>query len=442
MREMRKTNVTKPSFTRRIFWLYLGAGLLIFFAVGRGIMVGVGRDPGMFVSLENWVVDSQGNIISGSKRPLPFAWSQAEGLLGADYPRMVQGSELTLRHWILPFERSRYIVIEQRVRRPLALALVVAVATLAFLGSGTLATGLLVLYTQKKGREAETVVTRLKQGDLRARFHVTRLDEVGRTMISFNAMADEIEHLVERVRSAEARRTDMLRELAHDIRTPLTSLGYLFDTLCDPHTPLSSETIGEKLGMARGDLDYFKRLVEDLFLLAEAEDRSHTLPTEKIDPLHWLDSETERLRAQGRARGKTLQLDADIGETALIVGNPYLLKRLLGNALENALHYAKSSVKIIAHTVDNRLEIVVRDDGDGFRDETLKNFGERRTSRFIDSQATGKVSLGLGSVIMKKVAALQGGSVEAKNWRDPEGRIGGAEIQFVLPLAKSDAKAA
>ena len=68
---------------------------------------------------------------------------------------------------------------------------------------------------------ADRVISELQRGNLKARFPIKKNDEIGRAMERFNQMADQIEQLVERLRSAEASRNFLLQELTHDLRTPV-----------------------------------------------------------------------------------------------------------------------------------------------------------------------------------------------------------------------------
>jgi K+-sensing histidine kinase KdpD len=77
--------------------------------------------------------------------------------------------------------------------------------------------------------------------------------------------------------------------------------------------------------------------------------------------------------------------------------------------------------------------LTIQDDGPGFSDDAIKGFGERRISRALEKSKGNRVSVGLGSVIMKTVAELHRGHVVAKNRINSSGQVLGAEIAISLP---------
>ena len=84
----------------------------------------------------------------------------------------------------------------------------------------------------------------------------------------------------------------------------------------------------------------------------------------------------------------------------------------------------------------NEIRIFVRDNGPGLSQEAIKGFGERRVSRAIEKSNGNRLSVGLGSVIMKTVAEVHRGKVLVSNRKSPAGEVIGAEVQIALPCPK------
>src|SRR5262249_3329095 len=118
-----------------------------------------------------------------------------------------------------------------------------------------------------------------------------------------------------------------------------------------------------------------------------------------------------------------------------------LLQRLVRNTLENASSFAKSEVAISLRPQGNGfVEIAIRDDGPGFSDAGLENFGKRRRTRYLSASGK-KVSLGLGSVIAVQITDAHHGTLYVSNWLTPSGAVGGAEVRIRLPRLFSTAQA-
>ncbi len=284
---------------------------------------------------------------------------------------------------------------------------------------------------RRKAREAADVITAIKQGDWQKRMSIDSVDEVGHLMQEFNRMADEIESAVRSMQRAEASRTSLLQELAHDLRTPVASLRGLIETLEMRNESLNAKARGELFSLAQKEIDYFARLVEDLLFLAQVRDPRYLNSGKPVDFAEIVREQVDRAD-QGKI---DVHLNGLTEDTSLLLrGDEVLLKRLVRNAIDNAASFAKSEIDITVENVADpkSYRLTIRDNGPGFSEQALATFGEKRFSRFIGTNDGERLSVGLGSVIMSTVADVHGGSVVAKNRSDGQT---GAEVSIVLPIA-------
>lgn len=283
---------------------------------------------------------------------------------------------------------------------------------------------------------ADHVIADLQRGNLKARFPIRKQDEIGDAMSRFNRMADEIERLVERLRSVEHSRMGLLQELTHDLRTPIASLKNLLETLFNPAKELSREIQLELSGLALKEVDYFERLVEDLLVLAEIREPRYDPERAPVSLGDLLVDEAEHVRAH-YGLGKKVVLDASQIQGSLLVnGDAHLLRRMIRNAVENAFSFARSQVTVSAVIEGDQIRVRMDDDGPGFPKPVLEHFGERRGSRFSARSSGERLSIGLGSVIMKTVAVLHGGSLQASNRKQGDAIVG-ATVEFLFPRVGS-----
>jgi signal transduction histidine kinase len=276
---------------------------------------------------------------------------------------------------------------------------------------------------------ADNVIAELQSGNLKARFPVKRMDEIGRAMSRFNRMADEIERLVEQLKGVEKSRMFLLQELAHDLRTPVASLKNLLETLYSKGDAVALKLREELLSLALKETDYFEHLVEDLLILAQVTEPRYQTKSEQVAVNELLDYEVDSLAAQ-----KSVRLHKDISpQKVLVSGDVHMLRRMIRNGLENAFSFAQNevSVKLLSEKT-GMVSILIEDDGKGFSEESLQAYGERRVSRMLIKDKTERLSVGLGSVILKTVASMHGGSVKVEN-RMSQGNVLGASLRITLP---------
>ena len=376
-----------------------------------------------------WIVDDKGNILStDAEIPLPETFSKMilpkevhqvysktsfMSLSGGLYVMKLQASE------------PRYLVLQEGERPPQSPLLIIqALLTFATVSVALLlAVFLSLFYFRRKSEEARIVLRKLEGGDLKARFEIKRFDEFSGLPLDFNRMAEEIERLVHRVHQAEATRKNLLQELGHDLRTPLTSLTTSFETLKFHAEKLTPEENRELLDMASAEIEYFKELLENLMTIARIDQPQYGEAKQNLDLKSFLLHEIK-----SRESSSELKWDLKImGEEPFeIRGEAHAIRRLLKNAYDNATRYAKHEVQTSIRRREGRIEIVIQDDGSGLSREALDSFGKRQEKRTIREGSGTNFSLGLGSVIMKTIVELHGGTLEIRN------RAGASGAELVI----------
>jgi K+-sensing histidine kinase KdpD len=219
------------------------------------------------------------------------------------------------------------------------------------------------------------------------------------------------------------------QELTHDLRTPVASLKSLLETLAHKREALNPEIQSELTLLSLKEADYFERLIEDLLFLAQVTEPHYRSQKRELDIAAIIDEELDRLELLYHSTDSPISSERDYGtDLPEFKADPHLLRRLFRNALENAFSFAKAKVLVRIHWVNQCFEIHVEDDGPGLSAEALSGFGEKRVTRIINSDTKGRLSVGLGSVVMRTVATAHQGTVTITNLS--EGR--GADLKIVL----------
>ena len=259
---------------------------------------------------------------------------------------------------------------------------------------------------------------RLGQGDLSQRVPRGR-DEIGQLGATFNVMAEGLEN-------AQAQRRNLMADVAHELRTPLSNIqGYLEairDGLLEP-SATTIETIHQQVV-------HLSRLVEDVRLLSLAESgalRLDVRPDSLTDVLvQWVES----FKPKAEAEGIVLSLDMP-AEYPLVMMDRTRIGQVLNNLLENAIVHTPQAGRItvtLELTGRNTARVTVGDTGEGISAEdqphVFDRFYRADPSR---SRATG--GAGLGLTIAKYLVESHGGTLQV------ESTIGeGSRFIFELPL--------
>lgn len=282
---------------------------------------------------------------------------------------------------------------------------------------------------QTRSDEAVRVLNRMREGNLAARMPTQKFDELAPLVGAFNQMAGDLESMVERLRQADQARRQLLQDLAHDLRTPLTSLRTFLETLQSAGTRLQESQRQEIIDLSFSEVEYFGKLVEDLLFLAQITEPQYSLGTEVMDVRERL--EDQMLVFKRRFPQLKFSLQAH-GNSFEIRGSGQLIDRLLRNAFENSASFSKQTLKIAIEDLGAQVRVSITDDGPGFSKKALEEFGHKKTSRVIvKEQDNQRISVGIGSVIMREISQLHGGDLKAENVFSGE-TISGARVSISL----------
>lgn len=284
-----------------------------------------------------------------------------------------------------------------------------------------------------KAEMAKSVLGRIQHGDLKARFPISKWEDASQILTLFNTMADEIERLVNRLRRNERSRMEMLGDIAHDLRTPIASLRTAIEGLDDRHGAVSRAVMAEFTQMAVRETEYLERLVEDLLFLAVMFEPKYRSAADNVAPEAVIRSQLPAVAAKYPGIQWSVEVEPGV-ENAQIGGDPHLLARLMRNALENAFSFARGRVTTeLRAAPGGGVTVRISDDGPGFSAEALLAFGTKRTTRYLAGSPSGtRLSVGLGSVIMKAIVAAHAGSLEPANVLSPSGATIGARVTLAF----------
>jgi len=219
-------------------------------------------------------------------------------------------------------------------------------------------------------------------------------------------MLSRLQDAYQKVEHALRMQRNFVADVSHELRTPLTTLrGNL--GLLDRQPPAPPEEQADILADMVDESDRLIRLVNDLLLLARS-DAGRSLAKETIE----IQSVIEETVRQVRLLDTNRQINLDIPSKLEIIGDRDAFKQVMMILLDNAIKHSNGEIDVQAHLDDIRVEIRVRDYGEGIAPEVLPHIFDR----FYRGEDCAIVpGFGLGLPIAKALIEGMGGEITIKS---------------------------
>ena len=244
-------------------------------------------------------------------------------------------------------------------------------------------------------------------------------------------LADDVNTLGAALADTEARRTRLLGEVAHEMRTPLTVVDGYVEGMIDGVLP----TTPAELGKVSDEVRRLRRLADDLSALSRAEEGRLDLALRRVDLAGVVTTAVQRLRPQAEDAGVRLTVTAPAGP-AEVVADADRLAQVVTNLVGNAVRAtpAGGSVDVGVAAGGGWCTVTVRDTGEGLAPEDLERVFERFyrvAGRRGEAERTGS---GIGLTIARGIVRAHHGELTAAS--DGPGR--GAVFTARVPAAAAE----
>ena len=243
--------------------------------------------------------------------------------------------------------------------------------------------------------------------------------EIDRLSAALTVMSSELS----KIQNDQAR---MLRDLAHELRTPIATIGALVDGIEDGVVKGDAHS----WNTVRDQLQRLNRLSRDVRDVSHSYDQTLSNLKTPIQPGEIARSAIAAWATHFEKKGVLLELTT-VGEIPVISADPLRIGQVLSNLLENALRHTPKNgvVKLIIDSGDGGVAFSIRDNGEGISANQLPQIFER-LYRGDNARHSGDSGSGLGLTIARSIAESHSGTLMATS----KGRGRGSTFTLTIPI--------
>jgi signal transduction histidine kinase len=251
-----------------------------------------------------------------------------------------------------------------------------------------------------------------------------------RSLLKLKAATDSLEDTLRKLREAEKMRDDLMKMIVHDLKTPLTSVLATTEMLIDGDFGGIDQEQHRALGDIEGKAEDLLALIEDLLEVARIEEATMTLDLQPIAPGALLTEVMSEWSLRFQQEGAKATIDVS-DDATVFEADKGLLKRVLGNLVQNALTHTATAVtlNIAARRDGDAILFTVADNGPGIPPEYHEVIF-RKFERVKNPSIPRTRSSGLGLAFCKLVVDAHGGRI----WVQSAGEGKGSAFHFSMPI--------
>ncbi|MDF2588718.1 MAG: two-component sensor histidine kinase [Anaerocolumna sp.] len=307
-------------------------------------------------------------------------------------------------------------IMEPKIQPPGKGLIAVIIITAIIIGL-VLFTTYFLLLTKKFASYLEDIaegITKIAAGNFDTRIYIKNEDEFAFIASKLNTMADDIKQLIENDRKSEYTKNELITSVAHDLRTPLTSIiGYL--ELVSDQNKLNSDTRQRYIEIAYNKSKRLEKLIEDLFAYTKFSFGEVTMDFSEIDMVKFINQLVDEFYPSFQESGLEYDFSTNL-HSVHVVADGNLLARAFANLISNAIKYGKDgkSVNIKLGKENGKVIVSVTNYGRLIPEKDLLNIFER-FFRVEGSRSSETGGTGLGLAIAKSIIVMHGGTIGVKS---------------------------
>jgi len=273
-----------------------------------------------------------------------------------------------------------------------------------------------ILLTNKKMTYLQYVsagLLEISKGNLDYKIKKIGEDEIALLANNINYMAEELKKQIENERNAEKIKNELITNVSHDLRTPLTSIrGYL--EVIRTMKNYDQEQLEQYISIVYNKSENLGNLIDDLFEYTKLVNNQIAVQYQEIDLNQLISQLMEELVPVCEENNLTMTRN-NINDKILINLDPDKIVRIFENLLINAIKYSLKPSEIRINIINNNdlVQVSISNQCSYISEEELQRLFER-FYRIDKDRSSSTGGSGLGLAIAKSLVTMQGGSIDVK----------------------------
>ena len=258
-------------------------------------------------------------------------------------------------------------------------------------------------------------ISDISEGNLNTSVEVVGDDEFASMAENLNKMVEDIRKLMDKEREAERTKNELITNVAHDLRTPLTSIiGYL-ELLSGKAAPLPPEMQKKYIDIAYSKAKRLEKLIEDLFGFTKLNYGKISMHVSKVDIIKLLGQLLEESYPNFANKNLSYELQSNV-PAKIITADGNLLARLFDNLINNAIKYGAEGKRVLVKVTagEETVQVSVINYGYVIPETELPLIFDK-FYRVEQSRSTHTGGTGLGLAIVKNIVDMHGGTITVKS---------------------------
>lgn len=281
-------------------------------------------------------------------------------------------------------------------------------------------------------KELNIAAEHIMNGNLDYDIQYNKNDEMGRFISIFSLMRDKLKDSLAKQDAYERSRKELIANISHDLRTPLTSIRGYVEGLQGGMVH-DKEKYDRYLAVIKDKTNKLEKLIEDLFQFSQLELGKQVTDYKVLDSQKLLESVLSPMETEFKDLPINLLIHRPFPSVAVHVDYHQMIQ-VFDNIIDNAKKYAETCTEIAIKTIQEgeTIRISITDNGLGIPSEDIPNLFER-FYRGEKSRSRKFGGIGLGLAICKQIIKEHGGKIGVSS------NLGkGTEFWFTLPLDQSN----